>query len=108
MTASACGARRHVLVVLYSDAIVASGVTAECQSEAAQPPKRPEARGRQPARVPTASDAKPYSNEKSASSFVRSNSVRRSAFRFARRSSAPRSRIFLDSEMSTPSPELSM
>src|SRR5215467_13045322 len=42
------------------------------------------------------------------SSFVSSNSVLRSSLRFARRSSPPCSRIFFDSDTSTPNPELSM
>src|SRR5687767_964370 len=45
---------------------------------------------------------------KSVSSLVSSNSVLRSSLRFARRSSPPCSRIFLESETRTPSPELSM
>src|SRR5664279_4031601 len=45
---------------------------------------------------------------KSVSSLVSSKSVFRSSFRLARRSSPPCSRIFFDSETSTPRPELSM
>ena len=45
---------------------------------------------------------------KSVSSLVSSNSVLRSSLRFASRSSPPCSRIFFDSETSTPRPELSM
>src|SRR5262249_43934349 len=44
----------------------------------------------------------------SVSSLVSSNSVFRSSFRFASRSSPPCSRIFFDSETKTPRPELSM
>src|ERR1051326_5385404 len=44
----------------------------------------------------------------SVSSFVSSKSVFRSSLRFARRSSPPCSRIFLESETRTPRPELSM
>ena len=44
----------------------------------------------------------------SVSSLVSSNSVLRSSLRLARRSSPPCSRIFFESETSTPRPELSM